>query len=37
LRIEGITRSSEGVLFEYYVAIYRGETFKFELEVTSPM
>ena len=36
LRIESITRSSEGVLFEYYVAIYRGDTFKFEFEVTSP-
>jgi len=36
LRIESITRSSEGMLFEYYVAIYRGDTFKFELEVTSP-
>ncbi len=36
LRIESITRSAEGVLFEYYVAIYRGDTFKFELEVTSP-
>jgi DNA-binding GntR family transcriptional regulator len=36
LRIDSITRSSEGVLFEYYVAIYRGDTFKFELEVTLP-
>lgn len=36
LRIESVTRSAEGVLFEYYVAIYRGDTFKFELEVTSP-
>jgi GntR family transcriptional regulator len=36
LRIESITRSAEGVLFEYYIAIYRGDTFKFELEVTSP-
>jgi len=36
LRIESITRSAEGVLFEYYVAVYRGDTFKFELEVTSP-
>jgi hypothetical protein len=24
------------VLFEHYIAIYRGDTFKFELEVTSP-
>jgi GntR family transcriptional regulator len=36
LRIESITRSEQGALFEYYVAIYRGDTFKFELEVTSP-
>lgn len=36
LRIESFTRSSGGVLFEYYVAIYRGDAFKFELEVTSP-
>lgn len=36
LRIESVTRSEQGVLFEYYIAIYRGDTFKFELEVTSP-
>jgi GntR family transcriptional regulator len=36
LRIESVTRSDLGVLFEYYVAIYRGDSFKFELEVSSP-
>ena len=36
LRVESVTRSADGVLFEYYVAIYRGDNFKFELEVTSP-
>jgi len=36
LRIESVTRTSEGVVFEYYVAIYRGHSFKFELDVTSP-
>jgi GntR family transcriptional regulator len=36
LRIESVTRSAEGVVFEYYVAIYRGDTFRFEFEVTSP-
>jgi GntR family transcriptional regulator len=36
LRIESVTRSAEGVLFEYYVAVYRGDSFKFELEVSSP-
>ena len=36
LRVESVTRSADGVLFEYYVAIYRGDIFKFELEVTSP-
>jgi GntR family transcriptional regulator len=36
LRIESVTRSAEGVLFEYYVAIYRGDSFKFELDVTAP-
>ena len=36
LRIESVTRSATGVVFEYYVAIYRGDTFKFELDVTSP-
>ena len=36
LRIESVTRSSEGVLFEYYVAVYRGHSFRFELDVISP-
>jgi GntR family transcriptional regulator len=36
LRIESVTRSSDGVLFEYYVATYRGHSFKFELDVMSP-
>lgn len=36
LRIESTTRSADGMVFEYYVAIYRGDTFKFELDVTSP-
>ena len=36
LRIESVTRSAEGVQFEYYVAIYRGDSFKFELDVSSP-
>jgi GntR family transcriptional regulator len=35
LRIESVTRSDLGVLFEYYVAVYRGDSFKFELEVSS--
>jgi GntR family transcriptional regulator len=36
LRIESVTRSAEGAVFEYYVAIYRGDAFRFEFEVTSP-
>jgi GntR family transcriptional regulator len=36
LRIESLTRTADGVLFEYYVAIYRGDSFTFELEVSSP-
>jgi GntR family transcriptional regulator len=36
LRIESVTRSAAGVVFEHYVAIYRGDTFRFEFEVTSP-
>jgi GntR family transcriptional regulator len=36
LRIESVTRSAEGVLFEYYEAIYRGDSFRFEIEVTTP-
>lgn len=36
LRIESVTRSAAGVLFEYYVAVYRGDSFRFELDVSSP-
>ena len=36
LRIESVTRTAEGKVFEYYSAIYRGDSFKFELEITSP-
>jgi GntR family transcriptional regulator len=33
LRLESVTREPQGILFEHYVAIYRGDSFKFELEV----
>ena len=36
LRIESVTRTAEGTVFEHYSAIYRGDSFKFELEITSP-
>lgn len=36
LRIESVTRTADGTVFEYYSAIYRGDSFKFELEITSP-
>jgi GntR family transcriptional regulator len=36
LRIESVTRTVDGTVFEYYSAIYRGDSFKFELEITSP-
>ncbi len=36
LRIESVTRTAEGKVFEYYSAIYRGDCFKFELEIASP-
>jgi GntR family transcriptional regulator, N-acetylglucosamine utilization regulator len=36
LRIESVTRTDEGKVFEYYSAIYRGDGFKFELEIASP-
>ncbi len=36
LRIESVTRTAEGTVFEYYSAIYRGDGFKFELEIASP-
>jgi GntR family transcriptional regulator len=35
LRVESITRSSEGGVFEHFVAHYRGDSFRFELEVQS--
>jgi GntR family transcriptional regulator len=36
LRIESVTRDGDGVVFEYYVAVYRGDSFKFEFEIESP-
>ena len=36
LRIESVTRSADGVVFEYYTAIYRGDSFKFEFDVATP-
>jgi len=36
LRIESVTRTAEGKVFEHYSAIYRGDGFKFELEIVSP-
>ncbi|MGA3215936.1 MAG: GntR family transcriptional regulator [Acidimicrobiales bacterium] len=36
LRLESVTRTAEGTVFECYVAIYRGHSFKFEFDVTSP-
>jgi GntR family transcriptional regulator len=36
LRIESVTRTAEGTVFEYYSAIYAGDRFKFELEIASP-
>ncbi|HTW08520.1 MAG TPA: GntR family transcriptional regulator [Acidimicrobiales bacterium] len=35
LRVHSITRSSDGVVFEHYVADYRGDSFRFEVEVRS--
>ncbi len=35
LRMHSVTRSSDGVIFEHYVAHYRGDSFRFELEVRS--
>ena len=35
LRVHSITRSSEGIVFEHFVAHYRGDSFRFELEVHS--
>lgn len=36
LRIESVTRTEDGTVFEYFSAVYRGDSFKFELEITSP-
>jgi GntR family transcriptional regulator len=36
LRIESVTRTADGTVFEYYSAIYAGDSFKFELEIASP-
>jgi len=36
LRVEGATRSADGVLFEYSVAVSPGDRFRFEIEVASP-
>jgi GntR family transcriptional regulator len=35
LRIESVTKAADGKAFEYYSAIYRGDCFKFELEIAS--
>ena len=35
LRVHSITRSSDDVVFEHYVADYRGDSFRFEVEVRS--
>jgi GntR family transcriptional regulator len=35
LRIHSITRSSDDIVFEHYVADYRGDSFRFEVEVRS--
>lgn len=35
LRIHSVTRSSDDVVFEHYVANYRGDSFRFEVEVRS--
>jgi GntR family transcriptional regulator len=35
LRVDSITRSSEGTVFEHFIAHYRGNSFRFELEVRS--
>jgi GntR family transcriptional regulator len=36
LRIESISRNTDGVVFEHFSAIYRGDSFKFQLEFSSP-
>jgi GntR family transcriptional regulator len=35
LRIESVSRTADGTVFEYFSAIYRGESFKFDLEIAS--
>lgn len=35
LRMESVTRSETGLVFEHFVAHYRGDSFRFELEVRS--
>jgi GntR family transcriptional regulator len=35
LRVYSITRSSDGIVFEHFIAHYRGDSFRFELEVRS--
>jgi len=36
LRIESASRTADGIVFEFFSVIYRGESFKFELEIVSP-
>jgi GntR family transcriptional regulator len=36
LRIESVSRGADGAVFEHFSAIYRGDSFKFQLEITSP-
>jgi len=35
LRVYSITRSNDGTVFEHFIAHYRGDSFRFELEVRS--
>jgi GntR family transcriptional regulator len=35
LRVYSITRSGDGIVFEHFIAHYRGDSFRFELEVRS--
>ncbi len=35
LRVYSITRSGDGIAFEHFIAHYRGDSFRFELEVRS--
>ena len=35
LRIENVTRNSDGVVFEHFIAVYRGDSFRFEVEFQS--